>query len=137
MDVLEQLNGILGIKLNNIDGDQYIFDRMAHFIMDLDPGQLTDEELEKAVSIINQMDIEPDMIGVEEQATAPVRRSGRTSPDKKQYMKQYYRQNKGKIKRRKRRLERSAEYRKRMRSKDRLARANRTPTGKRKVRYNV
>lgn len=129
-DIIEQINGLLGPIENN---DDIIFEKMAQFIMDLEPDQLSDNELDEVINIIDDLEMDA---GIEEQARA-TRRAKRTDPSKRQAAKRYYRANRSRIKRRKARFKRSAEGRKRERQKKRMARVGKTATGRRKVRYHV
>ena len=63
--------------------------------------------------------------------------SGKTHSNKKSYERKHYRMNKHKKKASLKKLQRSAEGDKREKRKDKLAKAGRTPTGKKKVRYHV
>lgn len=63
--------------------------------------------------------------------------SGKAHAAKKSYERKKYRMGKRKKKASLQKLHRSAEGDKREKRKDRLAKAGRTPTGKRKTRYHV
>ncbi|GAG80720.1 unnamed protein product, partial [marine sediment metagenome] len=64
------------------------------------------------------------------------KRAKRTTPKKKLKSRVYKRKRRQKIRIQKRRLIRSAEGRKRIRMKDRLKRVHKTPTKRKKIRYN-
>jgi hypothetical protein len=61
----------------------------------------------------------------------------KTAKTKKMYADQYYRQNKGKVKKKKKDLERSADGKVRNRMKPIMAKQRKTPTGRHKVEYNT
>ena len=110
----------------NIDED--LFDRMLDFIVDLDPEILSDEQLDEVNLILDDLEIEGEDV-------SEVKFAQRTSADRRRKSKQYYRKNKSKIKRKKKVFQRSAEGRKRKKVAGRMAKANKSPTGRRKVRH--
>jgi hypothetical protein len=118
--------------------DEALFDKMANFIINLEPDKLTDEQLEKVINMIE--DLEPDLEEVQEQEQQQQkkrRRAKKSTGLEKSYGRKWYRMNKVNVKKRKKKFMRSAEGRKRMRLKDRMARIGRTPTGRKKLSYNV
>ena len=136
-DILEQEDKILpkdGTKVNTeFVFDEKMFDKMANFIINLDPDSLTDEQVENVIKLIEKLEVEIDEV---DEVRNP-RLAKRTLAGKNQYSKKWYRKNRTRIKRRKAKFRRSSEGRKRMKSKERLARQGRTATGRRKVRYHV
>lgn len=130
MNILERIK----IYENDMEDDDFpdeLFGRMAEFIMSLDPEMLSDDELEEAISILQEIEI---AFGENIEEAKLAKNAGAT---KKSYARKWYRMKKNDIKKGKERLKRSSEGRKRLRIKDRLAKSKRTPTGRKKVRYNV
>ena len=84
------------------------------------------------MDIVNKINI---LLGERRERSS--RMSGKSSADKKSYERKHYRMGKHKKKASKEKLERHGEGKKRLRRKDDLAKAGRTPTGKGKVRYHV
>lgn len=115
------------------DEEERLFVRMAEFIVGLEPDDLSDEDLATALNIIEDLGDFLDMDDIEEAR----KMSGKASATKKSYARKWYRTSKHKIKSRKNKFYRSAEGRKRLRTKEKKARIGRTPTGKKKVRYHV
>lgn len=136
-DVLEQEDKILPKKATKVNTefafDEKMFDKMANFIINLDPESLSDSQVEQIIDFIEKLEVE---IGELEEVRNP-KLAKRTLATKNQYSKKWYRKNRNQIKRRKAKLRRSSEGRKRIKSKKRLARQGRTATGRRKVRYHV
>jgi hypothetical protein len=112
------------------DEEERLFVRMAEFIVGLEPDDLSDDDLETALNIIEDLE---DFFGEELEEARPM--AGKASAQKKSYARKWYRMSKNKIKRRKEKFNRSAEGRKRLSNKEKNK--NRTPTGKRKERYHV
>jgi hypothetical protein len=138
-DVLEQEAYILPkkeyIEPEDDDGfDEEMFYRMADFIINLDPEQLSDDQLEVAMAIIDDFDAYEDE---NVQELRKPRLAKRTPATKNQYSKKWYRKNRTHVKRRKKKFRRSAEGRKRDNKRERLARQGKTATGRKKVRYHV
>jgi len=141
MDILQKINDAINddedIDEVDISNDEYIFQRMADFILNLDPDILSDEELDKLLKILDEFERIAEE-KVEEDVTPLVTRLANKSGGlKKSYARKWYRTKKAEIKKKKERMKRSAEGRKRMRGKDRMEQAGRTPTNKDKVKYNV
>ena len=111
--------------------DEALFNKMADFIMELEPEQLTDNQADKVMEIIT--DIEVDVEDIDESTP----KTKKTLASKGQYGRQYYRRNKVKVKARKEKFENSAEAKKRKRKKKIMDKSDRTPTGRNKVRYNT
>lgn len=137
-DILEQESNILPPKGKtevelDYSFDEEMFDRMANFIVNLDPEKLSDDQLEKVLNMIE--DLEPEVEEIEE--LRKPRLAKRTPAIKNQYSKKWYRKNRTHVRRRKAKFRRSAEGRKRANKRERLSRQGKTPTGRKKVRYHV
>lgn len=138
-DILEQEDNIL--PANKKEGsaeldftfDEEMFDKMANFIINLDPDKLSDDQIEKVINMIETLEIEVDDL----QELRKPRLARRTPATKNQYSKKWYRKNRTEIKRRKKKFRRSSEGRKRENKRERLSRQGKTPTGRKKVRYHV
>jgi hypothetical protein len=132
-DILEQENTILPKKETKVNTDfvfdEMLFDRLANFIVNLNPDNLSDEQIEEVINIIEKLEVEID--GEIEEGRMLAKR---TLATKNQLSKKWYRKNKTKVKNHKERLKRSSEGRKRLAMKKRLK--NRTPTGRNKVQYH-
>jgi hypothetical protein len=115
----------------NFNFDENLFNRMADFIMELEPEQLTDSQIDTILGIID--DIEVDTDDIEES----IRKTKKTLASDNQYGRSYYRKNKSKVKTRKKKFQNSAEAKKRERKKKIMDKSDRTPTGRKKVRYNT
>ena len=117
-------------------GEEELFNKMADFIVSLDPEVLTDEEIEGVMDIINDLEIlagTDDELELEEAA----KRAKKTLASKKTYGRQWYAKNKTKVKKTKKKIEKSAEGRKRQRRKGIMLRGNKTPTGRPVRKYNT
>lgn len=132
-DILEQENTILPKKNKDIDFvvDEEMFNRLANFIINLNPDDLSDEQVEEVIKIIEKLEVETDGEAEIEEGRRLARR---TLATKNQLSKKWYRKNKTKVKNHKERLKRSSEGRKRLAMKKRSK--NRTPTGRNKVQYH-
>ena len=115
--------------------DEELFNRMADFITDLDPDILTDEQLDMAIGILDDLEILVD--DGDEAVEEAAKRAKKTLASKKTYGRQWYRKNKTKVKSTKAKMQKSAEGRKRNRAKARMLRGNKTPTGRPVRRYNT
>ena len=127
--ITEQINTMLGNNIIQWETDDFLFTKMADFIIDLDPNILTNIQIEKVMDIIELLEVEDDT------KISELKLAGKSSSDKKKYSRIYYRKNRNKIKKVKKIFKKSSEGRKRKRNKIRLSKLNRTPTGKRKVKY--
>lgn len=137
-DILEQEDNILPSKGEtkidlDFSFDEEMFDKMANFIINLDPDRLSDSQVESVIKMIE--DLEPETEEIDELRTPKLAK--RTSSTKNQYSKKWYRKNKTEIKRRKKKFRRSSEGRKRENKREKLSRQGKTPTGRKKVRYHV
>ena len=141
-DILEQENTILPKKetKNELDFsfDENMFDKMANFIINLDPDSLSDSQVEQIINIIEELEVEAGEENEEEleEEKKPKMAKKSLAPEN-QYGKKWYRKNRTQVRRRKAKFRRSSEGRKRMLAKERLERQGRTPTGRKKVRYHV
>ena len=115
--------------------DQKLFDKMANFIINLEPERLEDNQVEEIINIINDIETEIETEDIQELKNPKLAK--RTIASKNQASKKWYRANRTKIKRRKQKFRRSSEGRKREKSKERLSRQGRTSTGRKKVRYHT
>jgi hypothetical protein len=135
-DILEQENYILPkneLEIDNTSFEEELFSKMANFIINLDPENLSDSQVDEVIKMIE--DMESDNNDLQELKTPKLAK--RTSATKNQYSKKWYRKNRAEIKRRKKKFRRSAEGRKRANKRERLSRQGRTATGRKKVRYHV
>lgn len=114
--------------------DEELFDEMINFILNLDPEQLTIEQVEKVIDIIERIEI---LANPGEENTFEAMIAKKTVASKKQYSRSWYRRNKSKIEARKEKFKKSAEYKKRKRAKKSKEKANQTATGRPKRRYNT
>jgi hypothetical protein len=110
--------------------DEKLFNKMANFIINLDPDKLSNAQLEGVINMIDGLEIEVDNIQEREG------HAKKSTLSKNQYSKKWYSANKTEIKRRKQKFKRSAEGRKRMKHKQINARRGKTATGRNKVQYN-
>jgi len=113
------------------DIDEKIFDRAINFCLSLDPEILTDKQLEDLSNII---------LSIEQSADDDIqelKRAKKSLATIKQYARSYARKNRISLKAKKKKIARSADGRKRARAKDRMARAGKTPSGRRKILYNT
>ena len=106
--------------------DEELFNRMADFITDLDPDVLTDEQLDMAIGILDDIEVLIDDDSIEEAA----RKAKSSLASKKTYGRQWYRKNKTKVKTQKKKMQKSAEGRKREKAEGRMKKGNKTPTGR-------
>ena len=134
-DVLDQENYILPKveKEQELTDDEKLFNRMADFIINLNPDNLSEEQVDEIMDFIEYLEEEYDD-DIQEVRTARLAR--RTPQDKNQYSKRWYRKNRNAIKRRKAKLARSSHGRKRAKMRERLKKIGKTATGRRKVRYH-
>jgi len=144
MELLETIDDILEQEIHilpkdskvktEFSFDEMLFNRMANFIINLDPDSLSEDQVQEIIDMIEELEVEFDEEGIEEIKTP--RLAKRTAANKNQYSKKWYRTNKNSIKRRKAKMARSSQGRKRAIKKGRMARIGKTATGRRKVRYH-
>ena len=117
--------------LSNLDVsfDEELFGRTLNFIVGLDPDQLDDDQLDDVISILDDMEIEDEL--------EEVKKARRSPSDKKRESRKYWRMNKSKIKTKRKKFKASAEGRKLKRKKGTMASLNKSPTGRKKLSYNV
>lgn len=127
-DILEQETHILPPKDKNTEFsfDEMLFNKMANFIINLDPDSLSENQVQEIIDMIEELEV------IEEAA----RLAKMTTSNKNQYSKKWYRTNKDSIKKRKDKMARSSQGRKRAKMKGKLSRIGRTATGRRKVKYH-
>lgn len=111
-----------------IDLDESLFNKMMDFIIELDENILSEDQVSKVIDILNDIDFEEDV--------SELKRTKRTAVQKKLYARKYRKKNRMKIKKKKKKFQRSAEGKKRKRLAKQMAKSNRSPTGRRKVKYN-
>lgn len=120
--------------------DEELFTRAMDFISNLDPESLSDEQLETVDSIfedlevVSEEDIE-DEEDEEEESLDEIRYARRTKPKRRRIARMYYRRNKSRVRRARKKFKKSSLGRRRMRIAKRMARSGRTATGRRKVHY--
>lgn len=110
--------------------DEQLFNKMANFIINLDPDKLSDTQLEGVIKMIDGLELELDELQ-EEKGMAK-----KSTLNKNQYSKKWYRANKTEIKRRKEKFRRSAEGRKRDKMRRLNAKRGKTATGRNQLQYN-
>ena len=132
-DVLEQVDIFLNEPVKE-DNKQELFDRVANFILQLEPDSLSDDQLDEVVDILDQLEFDDEL---EEQLDRPLKLAKRSSIKKRQRSRQYTRSNRGKIKRKRVQFKRSTEGRKRKLLKKRMELRFKTPTGQKKKRYHT
>lgn len=120
--------------------DDEIFEAMADFITSLDPEQLSEDQIETVLDILEEIEVEPHIHDVEDddldKGISEKRLAGRTKVKKRIQAKKYYKRNRSKIKKRIKKFKRSAAGKARKRKATRMAKAGRTATGRKKVRYH-
>ena len=128
-DVLEQEDLILPVKKVEYEpnSDELIFNRIANFIINLDPDKLNYDQVQEVIDMID---------GVADNLQED-RLAKKTLLDKNQYSKKWYRANKTEIMRRKEKFSRSSAGRKRAKIKKRMERTGKTATGRNQVKYNI
>lgn len=135
-DILGQEDHVLPVVpdvLPDFTADEQLFEKIANFIINLDPDTLSDEQVDQVLEMLEKLGVDD----LDEQQQRRVSRLAKRTPQSKnQYSKKWYRKNRTAIKRRKAKFRRSAQGRKRMKAKERLARTGRTATGRKKVRYH-
>ena len=131
-DIMEQEDHILPKKdipkKLDMTFDEGIFNKMANFIIKLNPDMLSDSQLEFVINMIEDF---------EHEVNEASRLSNKSTVGKNNASKKWYRENKTEIKQRKEKLKRSFKGRKKERSKERLEKTGKTATGRKKSRYHV
>ena len=133
MNILDKIDEQIDFMIANphfeVVSDEKLFADMANFLIDIDPEQLTDSQLQKMVEIFTNLESEAEAIDEEVKAK-------KDTASNKQYGASYYRKKKQTIKKKKVDLERSIEGKKRSRMKPIMAKGRKTATGRHKVTYN-
>jgi len=131
-DILEQEDYILPKKENAVKldytFDEDMFNKMANFIINLDPDKLSDVQLDNVMGMIE--------IQMEDIKESP-KLANKASLQKNQASKRWYKDNRTEIKKRKEKFKNSFDGRKRDNKRDIKARQGKTDTGREKVRYHV
>ena len=127
-DILEQIDVLVMQPDIKILSNDELFDKMANLIITLEADNLTDRQLTKVLDIIDDFE-DADELGEEVKAK-------KTTINKKAYAGKYYNQNKGKMKNKKKELEKSITGQTRQRMKPIMAKGRKTPTGRHKVSYS-
>ncbi len=157
-DVLNKLDNLLGMRRDNngLYGtspvfEEEMFDRMFEFITSLDPDQLSEDQADEVMDIIESVELEYDDINEEEEyddeedeedeeyddeemdeAKAIRVRRNRAAMRKRKIA---YKRNKAKRKRMAKRYRKSARGRLMAKKSKRMAKRGKTATGKRKRRF--
>lgn len=114
-----------------------LFERMADFIIELDPDSLSDNQLQEVMDIIDDMEVISNTEDDEdEDIVDEVRLAKRTSAQSRLKAKSYYRKNKSKIKIKKKKFKKSAAGKARARKTKIMGASGRTATGRKKTQYH-
>ena len=122
MDITEQIEDFITPML--FKTDENIFGRMANFIMNLDPDDLTTDQIEIVMGIIEDMEAQDEM-------EESLLKSKKATMSHNRYSKKYYRLNKDKVKDKKEKFDKAMKNKKEV-----MATSGRTITGRKKTRYN-
>ncbi|HUS49761.1 MAG TPA: hypothetical protein VMZ91_06325 [Candidatus Paceibacterota bacterium] len=110
--------------------DEDLFGRMINFIMELEPDSLTTEQLNIVMSIIEDIESQDDM-------EESILKSKKSTMSHNRYSKKYYSLNKTKVNNKKDQVKKSLDGKEKERKEEIMKKSNRTPTGKKKTRYNT
>lgn len=130
-NVIDKIDGFVSnsrIVADEITNDKEIFSRLMELTLSLEPEQLNDDQINQMVSILEDMDFEEEVDEI---------KAKRSTQKERQYYKQYARKNRIKIKLKREKFKKSAEGKRREVLKKRLAKSNKTPTGRKKVTYHT
>jgi len=130
-DIINKIDGFVSnsrIVADEITNDKEIFSRLMELTLSLEPEQLNDDQINQMVSILEDMDFEEEVDEI---------KAKRSTQKERQYYKQYARKNRIKIKLKREKFKKSAEGKRREVLKKRLAKSNKTPTGRKKVTYHT
>lgn len=120
--------------------DDEIFEAMADFITSLEPDQLSEDQIETVLDILEEIEVESTIHDVEDDDldddVSEKRLAGRTKVKTRLAARKYYKRNRSKIKKRKKKFKKSAAGKVRKRKAARMAKAGKTATGRKKVRYH-
>ena len=126
-DKLEQFSSIpYGFKVMS---DDELFERSMDFIMNLDPEQLNDNQLDSVIGIMDDLEIDVDELG-------EVKLAKKTSSQDRMKAKAYRRKNKAKMKLKKKKFQKSSEGRKRKKKAAIMGKSGKTATGRKKLKYH-
>lgn len=135
MDIIENIE-IYEQEEKQETEDQMMFNRMVNFLLDLDHDKLTVEQLDNLIKIVDKIEfLGGDFEEVKERKI--YKRAKKSSASTRQYARNYYSKNKGKLKRRKTKIERSVDGKKRKKNKDKMAKMGKSPSGRNKIIYNT
>lgn len=120
--------------------DEELFEEMADFIIALEPDQLSEEQIEKILDILEELEIDSHIQDFEdededEDELDEKRLAKRTKVKDRLKARKYYKRYKSKIKKKKKRFMRSATGKLRKKKSERMAKSGRTATGRKKVKY--
>jgi len=107
-----------------------MFDKSIDFLLSVDIDKLHDEQLDMLSDIITKIETSAENI-------QEVKRAKKSLATVKQYARAYGRKNRISLKAKRKKIARSAEGRKRARAADRMAKAGKTPTGRKRIIYNT
>lgn len=123
-NILNEINNFIAVDL-----DEKLFNQSMDFIFSLDVDILTDEQLDALQLIIDELSASENI--------DELKRAKKSLAVRKQYGRAFWRKNKIRLKAKKKKIAASADGRKRARAKERMAKANRTPSGRKKILYNT
>jgi len=132
MDILE------AIELHEQDEeyseeDQDMFNRMVNLLLAIHHDNLAVEQLDKLVEIIGQVEF----LGGDLEERKIYKRAKKSHATTKQYARNYYRKNRIKLEKRKKKISNSAAGKKRARNKSAMAKQGKAPSGRKKVIYHT
>ncbi len=130
MDIIEQIEDFVGTPHLQFDDSKEMFDRMADFITGLEPDNLTDDQLQKVMEIINDLQVEDDETDEIDMQEVVTVKADPSSHQEKSYARKYYEKNQLKIRKKAKILKRSSEGRKRRRMKPINLKKNKSRTGR-------
>lgn len=119
----------------DVEKDSDIFERMVDFLIDLEPEQLTENQLGILIDILEDMEITYEPLEDEIEEATIRRRRKRTKPSEKRERRQYYRRHRAQIKRKVKRYKKSAKGRRMKKLAKRMAKRGKTATGKRRTKF--
>ncbi len=134
MSILDKIDEQLDFMVMNphfeVIADEKLFADMANFLIDIDPEQLTDSQLQKMVEIFTNLQSEAEQVDEEIKAK-------KTPQTKKTYAASYYGKKKTDIKQKKIELEKSIKGKTRKTMAPIKAKGRKTPTDRHKVTYHT
>ena len=135
-EVLDRLRTMIGdVNMPDTFGtkpefEEEIFDRMWEFIVSLDPQQLSEEQADQIMSIIEDVELEYEGLEEDEVDEVAAKRT-RIKPSERRKRKQEYRKNKAKIKRAAKKYKRSSRGKQMAKKSKRMKKQGKTATGRR------